>query len=236
MNSKPELSLIVPCYNEGPTIADSILRLYQTLKTLDGRAEVIFVDDASRDGTRDRLEQWTPELPGTRLIAHPANRGRGAAVLTGVAASTAPILGYLDIDLEVDCTYLPAFLEKMRGGADLVVGHRREPWFDPRPLRAVMSSVYRRINQNSLGHSVPDTECGFKLMRATTIAPILAMIGDHGWFFDTELCDRASRAGLRIESVPVDFHRRIEKRSTVRPIRDSINQLRVLGQYRRRRG
>ena len=93
------VSVVVPCFNEGPVLERSAERLRDTLAALGRRWELIFVDDGSEDGTRDRLPDLARRLGGTRVVLQPANGGRGAAVRRGVEHATQPLAGFLDIDL-----------------------------------------------------------------------------------------------------------------------------------------
>jgi glycosyltransferase involved in cell wall biosynthesis len=229
-----DFSLIIPCYNEIPHLEPNLERVFSTLRAGGWQSEVILVDDTSRDGTLeaiDRVLRRHAAPPALRVIAHPENLGRGAAVRTGAAVARGRFAGFLDIDLEVDCAYLPVLISALERGADLVIG-RRAYAADGRPMRVVLSRGYRALSRAVLRHPIRDTECGFKLFRMERMGPLIARTRERGWFWDTEVVYRAWQAGLRIEEVPVRFERRLEKASTVRPVRDSLDYLARLGRFR----
>src|SRR6187397_3287788 len=102
--SRPELAVILPAFNEGGGIADTVTRLRSVLATLPGSSEIIVVDDGSTDGTGKRAAEL-----GVRVLTHPWNRGYGAALKTGVLATPARTIAIMD----ADCSYLPESLPRL---------------------------------------------------------------------------------------------------------------------------
>jgi len=234
MVEAPLLTVILPCFNEGPTLRNSLERLLAALEGSPWSHEVIFVDDGSRDDTRATVERFCAERPGAplRTAHHDRNRGRGAAVLTGLAAARGEVAGFLDIDLEVSEQYIAPCVQAVLDGADVAVGRR---FYDLQPhslLRHVLSRGYAACVRALLGTRLRDTESGFKWFRLQAILPLVPTLAHRGWFFDTEIMVRAERAGLRIAEVPVRFVRRFDKASTVRPLRDSVAYLLALVRFR----
>lgn len=225
------LSLVLPCYCEQEVLPRTLPRILEHLATWPGGAELILVDDASPDRTWAVLEQLltgpTP-VPVVRL-RHPRNRGRGAAVRTGLERATGEVAGFIDLDLEVPLQALDDARRRLDAGADLVVGWRRYVLRDPRPDRVLYSIAYRRLAREVLELPLHDTECGMKLFRRESLAAVIERVEAPGWFWDTELVYRATRAGLRLAEIPTPFHRDPAKASTVRPLRDGLRQLRALG-------
>ncbi len=242
MAAEIDLSVIVPLYQEGPTLRDSLVRLAAALAAGTRRWEIVFVDDGSRDGSRQVAEHWAVEhrqgdpTAEIRSAHHARNRGRGAAVKTGLLAARGTVAGFLDIDLEVGEQFIDPCVAAVEAGADVVVGER-EYALQPRSwLRHLLSKGYASLCRSVIHTSVRDTEAGFKWFRREALLPLLDHIEDDGWFFDTEVVVRAERAGLTVISVPVEFVRRFEKTSTVRPLRDSLVYLRRLFAFRRALG
>ena len=242
MAAAPDLTVIVPLYQEGPTLHDSLVRLAACLAAHPRSWEIVLVDDGSRDGSRQVAEAWAEayrrEHPTAviRSAHHEGNRGRGAAVKTGLRAARGTVAGFLDIDLEVGERFIEPCVSAVEAGADVVVGER-EYALQPRSwLRHLLSKGYAGLCRSVIHTSVRDTEAGFKWFRREALLPLLDRITDDGWFFDTEVVVRAERAGLVVTSVPVEFVRRFEKVSTVRPLRDSLVYLRRLFAFRRALG
>jgi glycosyltransferase involved in cell wall biosynthesis len=236
MAEAPRVSLVLACYNEQQVLAASFAEIHATLAELGRSFEVLFVDDASRDGTRRIIAEIVaahPELP-LRVIHHERNRGRGASVTDGFRAARGEIAGYLDVDLEVHSRYVPSLVRAIEQGAD-VATLRRIYAFQARSLdRYFMSRGYSWLVRRLLGVELQDTETGFKFFRRETLLPVLDEIEDMGWFWDTEFMVRAARRGLRIEEIPGAYIRRFDKTSTVSGVRDSLAYFGRLLAFRRK--
>src|SRR3990170_5569601 len=122
--SKIHLSIIIPCYNEGPTFEDSVEKIVTVLKTQKKKWEMIFVEDKSVDDTKKTVEKLTQKYKNIRAIFHKKNEGRGKSVSDGIKTARGDICGYLDVDLEVSERYIPLFISEIEKGFDLVVGKR----------------------------------------------------------------------------------------------------------------
>ena len=236
----PLLSLVLACYNEEEVLESSWGEIRGTLEDLGQPFEVIFVDDVSRDRTREILRSIVAAHPDLdlRVILHDENRGRGATVTDGFRAARGEITGYLDVDLEVHSRYIPSLVRAIRGGADVAIV-RRIYAFQVRSLdRYVMSRGYSFLVRKMLGVPFHDTETGYKFFRREALLPVLDEIQDPGWFWDTEFMVRAQRRGLRIAEIPGAYVRRWDKTSTVSGLRDTVDYFRRLIAFRRelRRG
>ncbi len=233
--SAPYLSLVLACYNEAEHLEASFAEIRKTLAQASWPFEVIFVDDSSRDRTPELLRAIVarhPELD-LRLILHERNRGRGATVSEGFGVARGTIAGYIDIDLEVHCRYIPALVRAIEEGADIATV-RRIYAFQVQALdRYAMSRGYSWLVRRLLGLPFHDTETGYKFFRRDTVLPLLDEIEDGGWFWDTEFMARAARRGLGVVEIPGAYIRRAEKTSTVRGVRDSVRYFGQLLRFRR---
>ncbi|HET9315949.1 MAG TPA: glycosyltransferase [Vicinamibacteria bacterium] len=231
---EPHVSVVLACYNEAETLEASFREIWKALASLRGSSEVVFVDDVSRDGTRDIIRQLAAEHPDrVRAIFHETNRGRGATVNDGFRASRADIVGFLDVDLEVHARYIPSLVAAIEEGAD-VATVRRIYAFQARSLdRYFMSRGYSLLVRRLLGVPLQDTETGFKFFRREALLPVLDAIHDPGWFWDTEFMVRAHLLGMRIAEIPGAYVRRDDKTSTVRGLRDSWTYFRKLLAFRK---
>jgi glycosyltransferase involved in cell wall biosynthesis len=232
----PYLSLVLACYNEAEHLAASFAEIVETLEQAPWPFEVLFVDDASRDRTREILQAIVTAHPGLdlRLLLHEKNRGRGATVTDGFRAARGTIAGYIDVDLEVHCRYIPSLVRAIEKGADIAT-LRRIYAFQLRSLdRYLMSRGYSFLVRRLLGVPYRDTETGYKFFRRERVLPLLDEIEDGGWFWDTEFMARAARRGLEVAEIPGAYVRREDKASTVRGVRDSARYFRRLLRFRQR--
>jgi len=232
----PHLSLVLACYDEAQHLRASFAEIRDTLEQAGWPFEVVFVDDASRDGTPEILDEIVAAHPqlALRVIRHERNRGRGATVADGFRAARGEIAGYLDVDLEVHCRYVPSLVRAIERGVD-VATVRRIYAFQLRSLdRYAMSRGYSFLVRRLLDVPYRDTETGYKFFRRDKVLPLLDEIEDAGWFWDTEFMVRAARRGLEVVEVPGAYIRREDKTSTVRGLRDSARYFLALLRLRRR--
>jgi glycosyltransferase involved in cell wall biosynthesis len=231
----PAVSVVVACYNEEETLARSFAEIKETLEDLGRSFEIIFVDDVSRDRTREILAGIVAANPGldVRVLLHERNRGRGATVTDGFRAARGEIAGYLDVDLEVHCRYIPSLVRAIEKGADVATLRRIYAFQLGSVDRYLMSRGYSLLVRRLLDLPLRDTETGFKFFRRNAVLPILDQVKDPGWFWDTEFMTRAFRRGLRIVEVPGAYIRRADKTSTVRGVQDSFRYFGKLLAFRR---
>jgi glycosyltransferase involved in cell wall biosynthesis len=224
----------VACYNEEETLRASFAEIREVLEEMRRPYEVIFVDDVSRDSTREILAEIAAANPGTvRVLLHEANRGRGQTVTDGFRMARGAIAGFLDVDLEVHARYIPSLVKAIERGAD-VATVRRIYAFQVRSLdRYAMSRGYSFLVRRLLGVDLRDTETGYKFFRRERLLPVLDEIRDPGWFWDTEFMVRAARRGLVVVEVPGAYIRRFDKTSTVSGLRDSVRYFGKLLAFRR---
>jgi glycosyltransferase involved in cell wall biosynthesis len=227
MNAARETVLaIIPAFCEARFIADVVGRVLQHLQM------VLVVDDGSPDGTATEAEN-----AGAKVIRHPVNLGKGAALKTGlkyaVSAATEYFL-FLDGDGQHDPADIPAFIDAINVcDFDLVVGNRM------RNLEA-MPLIRRWTNQFmswQIGRlckmPIPDSQCGFRLARKALL-PVL-MAPSNRFEFETESIILAVRRGFRLGFVPI---RTIYtgQSSKIRPLQDTIRYLQLIHKYRNARG
>jgi glycosyltransferase involved in cell wall biosynthesis len=230
------VSVVLACYNEAEHIEASFGEIRETLVQTGWPFEIILVDDVSRDGTRELLERIVKEHGhlDLRLILHDRNRGRGATVTDGFRAARGQIAGYLDVDLEVHCRYIPSLVRAIEKGADIATVRRIYAFQLGSLDRYFMSRGYSFLVRHLLNVNCRDTETGYKFFRRETVLPLLDEVEDEGWFWDTEFVARASRRGLTIEEIPGAYIRREDKTSTVRGVSDSVRYFRQLLRFRTR--
>lgn len=222
---KVDISVILACYNEGPTFKDSVNKVIKLLSNLKMKWEIIFVEDKSTDQTLKNVKSLLSSIKNARLIVHSKNFGRGKSVSDGILASRGEICGYLDIDLEVSENYISIFVEEIQKGFDLAIGRRYYEGDLKSLSRFLASKIYAFLVAITLKIPISDTEAGYKFFRKDKVLPVLAKVKDKHWFWDTEICARAFWSGLKISQIPVLFVRRSDKRSTVRLVSDTWDYL-----------
>lgn len=230
-----DLTLVIACYNEEPILEASVAETLRVLDALRWRTEIIFVDDASLDRTRDVIDRIIAAHPDRlmRKIEHARNVGRGGTVADGFRAAHGRLVGYIDIDLEVHARYIPACVVTLEAGADVVTALRVYKFYWRSIDRYVMSKGYRWLMRRVLRLPLEDTETGFKFFRRDRILRVLDETEDCGWFWDTEVMARAHFAGLHIIEIPALFVRRFDKQSTLRLFADTVAYLKKLWRFRR---
>lgn len=232
----PDLTLVVPCYNDGAYIEESLWEIDRTLGQTRYTYELILIDDCSPDGSAFAVEQAVSQRKNARTVLHTVNVGRGGTVAEGFRLARGKWAGYIDIDLEVHCRYIPSMLLALENGVDVATAYRiYEIKFSPHMLfRHLLSTGYRWLVRLLLGLPYRDTETGYKFFRRDKILPILDTVESTAWFWDTEIMAQCHYHGLKAIEIPALFIRQWNKRSTVKPLRDSIRYLRELWRFRRR--
>lgn len=231
-----ELSVVIACYREVGHLRASVAELQATLDALGRRHELIFVEDCSGDGTAAIVAELVREAPNRRAVYHQQNVGRGGTVAEGFQLAQGDVVGFLDIDLEVHCRFLPSVLAAIDGGADGATAFRSYDvsWRPNALLRMVLSRGYRWLFRRLFDVPFRDPEAGFKFFRRERILPVVRETRDHGWFWDSEIMVLAHRAGLHVVEVPCRFERRADKQSTVRVVRDVWRYLVAIRAFRAR--
>ncbi|HEV3002468.1 MAG TPA: glycosyltransferase family 2 protein [Solirubrobacteraceae bacterium] len=228
------VSVVMPAYDEAATIAHVLRRVLD----LDLRTELIVVDDGSTDGTAAVVEQVADGR--VRLIRHDRNRGKGAAVRTGIAASAGDIVVIQDADLEYDPRDLPRLLGPLlEGVADAVFGTRLRGGGEPQ--RAHMFWHYAGNRLLSLltnvlyNTTISDMEVGYKAFRGDLIRSLRLVSDDFG--FEPEVTAKILRRGdVRLYEVPISYYGRTYGEGKKITWRDGLRAVAVLVRCRFGRG
>ena len=199
------LSLIIPVYNEIDTVEEILRRVTAT-----GVAnQIILVDDGSTDGTSDLLEGLARQGTNLQLIRHERNRGKGAAIRSGIGAATCDLVLIQDADLEYDPRDIPALLVPIQEGkADVVFGSRflgaaRRPTMFWHMVANKLLTLMTNILYNSI---LSDMETGYKLFRREILQQI--PLRSRRFDFEPEITAKLLKRKVRIFEVPITFNPR----------------------------
>jgi glycosyltransferase involved in cell wall biosynthesis len=237
------LSIIVPAYNEGERLANSLARILDYLTKSAPEAELIVVDDGSRDNTAATARQVLDQssLIKTSVISYKSNLGKGRAVRLGLLASRGEVALFSDADLSTPITELPKLVTPIvNDECDVAFGSRaldrkligvHQPW-----RREQGGRVFNLVVRLATGMPFWDTQCGFKAFRMSVCRPLIESATIDRFGFDVELLYLAYRAGLRLREVPVRWDH--YEGSKVSVLSDSFKMLSEVGVIRQqaRRG
>ena len=205
----PELSVIVPCFNERANVRPLVARLDAALR--DVAWEAVFVDDDSPDGTGAEVRAVAAADPRVRCIRRIGRRGLSSAVVEGALSSSAPYLAVIDGDLQHDETRLPDLLAAVRAGADVAVGSRHVPGGDSAGLanawRHRISAAGTRMAQRVLPVALNDPMSGYFLLPRPLFERLAPDLTAQGFKILLDLL-LSSPTKLRIAEIPCQFHPR----------------------------
>ena len=226
----PPFSVVIPCFNEAGRIGETLRLTIEYLSANAAGSELIVVNDGSTDATaaiaRERLKDARIQ---TRLLENFPNRGKGAAVRSGLLAARKPIGLFFDADLSTPLGETPKLIEPIANGeVDIAFGSRaldrgligiHQPW-----RREQAGRAFNLLVRIATGLPFWDTQCGFKAFRLDVCRPILEAARLDGFAFDVELLYLAQNAGLRIREIPVRWNH--AEGSKVQFFKDSLRMLR----------
>lgn len=221
-----ELSVVVPAYNEEKRLAPGLCQALEYLSRRGEPFELLVVDDGSRDETIRVAESFAPR--GVRVVRHERNRGKGAAVRTGLLASRGRKVLISDADFSTPIEEIEKLERFLQDGTPLVIGSRgladsqireRQPFY-----REMMGRTFNKLIHLFGVRGIRDTQCGFKLARGEEGRRIAAELKIEGFAWDVEMIWLARRRGYRIAEVGVVWVNSPDSR--VDPIRSSFSMLR----------
>ena len=233
------LSIVVPAYNEAVRLENTLAAVVSYLRESWPTAEVIVVDDGSKDDTA-RIAHSILEDSGairTSVISYQSNLGKGRAVRLGLLAARGDIALFSDADLSTPITEAPKLVDPIvSGNYDVTFGSRaldrkligvHQPW-----RREQAGRIFNLAVRLATGLPFWDTQCGFKAFRMNVCRPLIESATVDRFGFDVELLYLAFRAGLRLKEIPVHWDH--NEGSKISLMSDSLHMLSEVGLIRQR--
>jgi glycosyltransferase involved in cell wall biosynthesis len=214
--TNPEITVIIPVYNDRDSLEIAIPRSIEMLGTITSGFEIIVAEDGSHDGSAECVHAYATRDKRVRLLHSDTRLGRGKALTRAISEAKGAIVCYYDVDLATDMHHLPELIAAVRNGAAISTGSRLMPASDivRTRRREIASRSYNFLVRSLLGSRVYDHQCGFKGFNKSHIMTILPAITSEHWFWDTEILVRAQRMGYRVAEFPVRW--RAGKGTTVK--------------------
>jgi dolichyl-phosphate beta-glucosyltransferase len=233
----PELSVVIPCYNEEQRLPRTIEQIERYFEGKGLSYELILVDDGSTDGTRLIMDAAAERNRFVRVEALPRNRGKGRALAEGVAAARGTQILVTDADLSTPIEELEKLRPELEKGAGVAIASRalRASRVEvSQPIyRVLMGKAFNLLVQAVLLPGIWDTQCGFKLFRADVAKEAFAGLTTDGFGYDPEVLYLAKKRGVRIAEVPVIW--RNSSPTKVSPIKSSLDMFKHVVRVRFRR-
>lgn len=239
MSSPPEtapplLSIIIPAYNEERRLPGSLERITAYLARQAYAAEVLIVENGSRDRTLAIARDWSARFPYIRALSETV-RGKGHAVKVGMQQARGEHRFLCDADLSMPIEDIARFLPPALRDYDVAIANRYHPGselIDFPPYRRVVGRTFNTLVRWLALPGIADSQCGFKCFRGPAAHALFRHVRISGFAFDVEVLLLARHWGLKIVEVPI--HWRFEANSRVRVLRDSWRMARDVCRIRLR--
>jgi dolichyl-phosphate beta-glucosyltransferase len=227
-------SIVIPAYNEGERLGATLEKILAYVDRQGWDAEIIVVNDGSRDNTAELVRAFSAQDSRLRLVENPGNRGKGYSVRHGVLQARGEVIVFSDADLSSPIEEIPELLDALAAGADIAIGSRwlRADLQTKRqsPARQVFGRVFNLMLRIILGLHFKDTQCGFKAFSRRAARTILPLQRIEGWGFDPEILFLARKFGFRVTEVPVRWAHREGTR--INPLLDGARMLQEMVRIR----
>ncbi|MBV9342433.1 MAG: glycosyltransferase family 2 protein [Acidobacteria bacterium] len=217
-------SIIIPAYNENKRLGATLEQVFAFILSRQWDAEVIVVDDGSRDQTPALVRGYARQHPELRLLENGRNRGKGYSVRHGMLEASGELLLFSDADLASPIEESAKLFAALEAGADIAIGSR---WLRPElqkkrqsPLRQLYGRMFNLALRILLRLDFKDTQCGFKAFTRRASRMVFPSQRIERWGFDPEILFLARRSGLKIREVPVAWSHVAGTR--ISPLRDGL--------------
>lgn len=205
----PQISVIIPAYNEVRRLPHTLALVYNYLKSHFNSFELIVVDDGSYDSTADYVDDFALQSPEVRLISYVPNKGKGHAVRVGMLAASGDLILFDDADGSSPIEELQKLLDSIKDGADIAIGSRAKPdeqrTVNALAYRKYLGNTFNVIVQGLLLPGFYDTQCGFKLFKKEMAHDIFSVTRLDRFAFDVEVLYIARLRDYKITEIPINW-------------------------------
>ena len=230
----PKYSIVIPAYNEQARILAALESVVSCVRQRGWLAEIVVVNDGSRDQTAALVREFAAAAPEVRLLENPGNRGKGYSVRSGLLQAFGEVVMFTDADLSAPIEEAEGLFNAIAAGADIAIGSR---WLE-RTRQTIRQPLYRQffgrcfnaVTRTVMGLPFADTQCGFKAFTRAAAQTVFQLQTIDGWGFDPEILFIALKRGFRIAEVPVSWAH--DERTRISYLKDGIRMLEDIAQVR----
>ena len=223
----PTYSIVIPAYNEAARIGHALQSVVACIRERGWNAEVVVVDDGSRDATADLVRAFAQDHLEVRLLQNPGNRGKGYSVRNGILHAFGEVVLFTDADLSAPLEEAEGLFAAIAAGADIAIGSRwlerarqtiRQPFY-----RQFFGRCFNAVTRFVMGLPYADTQCGFKAFTRAAAQTVFQLQTIERWGFDPEILFIARKRGYRIDEVPVSWAH--DERTRISYLKDGMRML-----------
>ena len=223
----PRYSIVIPAYNEAARITRALEEVVACIRRRNWSAEVVVVNDGSRDRTAELVRDFAANAPEVRLLENPGNCGKGYSVQNGLLHSLGEVVMFTDADLSAPIEEAEDLFAAIAGGEDIAIGSR---WLE-RARQTIRQPLYRQffgrcfnaVTRMVMGLPFADTQCGFKAFTRAAAQTIFQLQTIERWGFDPEILFIALKRGYKIVEVPVSWAH--DERTRISYLKDGMRML-----------
>jgi glycosyltransferase involved in cell wall biosynthesis len=209
VNDRPELSVVMPAYNNGHVVEEAVSRVDAALKQMGVDYELIVVDDGSVDDTRRKVADYANCNGHVKVVGYERNMGKGYAVKTGFQCATGRAVVFIDSDLDIDPEQILRYFKALNHG-DIVIASKWHPQSSVEIpfIRRFFSHAFNVFVRLLTGVGLKDTQTGLKAVRRKALERVFSSLAVKRYAYDVELLALANLYGLRVVELPVNVRMR----------------------------